>query len=175
MPMYSITEHDHVRELLEVPCPSSATPEPIVLANEDTLIVAYGSAAAPTAPAGDLQAAPAPTAQTTVVVFRECFASHFGLPNDEAFAFHPLADRGLRPYGAFEVERSSWLRGLAMRNRAHPHHDPAQFERLRHWVWTFQHAVLECAALDFQVVDVPGRPGEAIPHMQALLGLRASL
>jgi hypothetical protein len=164
--MHTFEERDRVHELADIPCPSSAAPEPLVLANEDTLVVAYVSAA----PASEQTAgvgAPAP-AKTTIVVFHQCYATHFGQPNDEAYASHP-ADRGLRPYGAFEVEHSSWLRGLAMRNRAHPHHDPERFQRLRHWVWTFQDSVLECAALDYAATDAPGRPGEAIPRMQALL------
>ena len=33
----------------------------------------------------------------TIVVFRQCYASHFGPPNDETFASHPLAGRGFVP------------------------------------------------------------------------------
>jgi hypothetical protein len=149
--------HDRILELTEVPFPSTDAPKPLVLASEDTLVVAY------------LPLGPVSPARTVMVAFRQCYGVHFGLPNDEAFSSHPLADRGLRPCGAFEVEHSSWVHGLDLRNRAHPRHDPEQFQRLRHWVWTFRDSVLECASLSYQVVDVPGRPGEAIPRMQALL------
>jgi hypothetical protein len=167
--VYSVTEHDRVHELPDVRCPSSEAPKPVVLADEETLVIAYASTAPLTGPAADAGPIPAAPAGTTIVVFHQCYACHFGLPNDEAFATHPLADRGLRPYGAFEVEHSSWLRGLAMRNRAHAHHDPERFQRLRHWVWTFHDSVLECAALGYETVDVTGRPDEAVPRMHALL------
>ena len=52
----------------------------------------------------------------------------FGPPNDEAFDGHPLARRGLRPYGAFEVTHSSWIRQLEQMNSVHPHHSPPLFE-----------------------------------------------
>lgn len=152
--MSTLKKHDQVRELSEVPFPWTEAPDPQVLANEDALVVAY---------------VPAGPARTVVVAFRHCYAFHFGLPNDEAFASHPIAGQGLRPCGAFEVEDSSWLGGLAMRNRAHPRHDPEQFQRLHHWVWTFRESVLECAALRYEVTEVPGRPGETVSRMQALL------
>jgi hypothetical protein len=161
--VHTFKDRDRVHELDDVACPASGAPEPLVLANEDTLVVAYLSAGLTSG--GAESAAPA---GTTIVVFHQCYAAHFGQPNDEAFATHP-ADQGLRPYGAFELEHSSWLRGLETRNRAHPHHDPEQFQRLRHWVWTFRDSVLECAALDYVTMDVPGRPDEAVLRMHALL------
>src|SRR3954467_8095141 len=88
--MYTVHQRDQVHELTDVPLPAAGTANPLVLADESTLVVAYMSA----------------TDSTSLVVFKQCFAIHFGLPNDEAFTSHPLADRGLRPYGAFEVENS---------------------------------------------------------------------
>jgi hypothetical protein len=32
----------------------------------------------------------------------------FGPPNDEAIAGHPLSDRGLYPFGVFQVDRYRW-------------------------------------------------------------------
>jgi hypothetical protein len=167
--VYTVKKHDRVHELPDVTFPSSGTPEPLVLANEDTLVVAYLPAAPSSEQASGAGLGSAGPARTIIVVFHECYAIHFGLPNDEAFASHPLADRGLRPCGAFEVEDSSWLRGLEMRNRAHPRHNPELFQRLHHWVWTFHDSVLECAARSYEAMDAPGRSDEAIPRMQALL------
>ena len=67
----------------------------------------------------------------------DCFAHMFGPPNDEAFSGHPLASRGLHPYGAFRIERSSWIRKLERMNRVHDHHRPECFERFHHLVFTF--------------------------------------
>lgn len=170
--MYTVNQHDRVHELADVPFPSSGAPEPLVLANEDTLGVAYLPAAPSSEQASAVGLGSATPARTIIVVFHECYAIHFGLPNEEAFASHPLADRGLRPCGAFEVEHSSWLSGLDVRNLAHPRHDPEEFQRLHHWVWTFHDSVLECAAQSYEVMDAPGRPGEAIPRMQALLRVK---
>jgi hypothetical protein len=102
-------------------------------------------------------------------VFRQCYASHFGPPNDETFASHLLADRGLPPYGAFEVESSSWLRGLEDRNRGHPRHDPALFQQLRHLVWTFHDSVLECAALGYSALEAQRDADDLLARMNALL------
>ncbi|HEV7366015.1 MAG TPA: hypothetical protein VGN76_09245 [Gemmatimonadales bacterium] len=154
--MATVEKRDRVRELDGVPLPDPGAPDPLLLADEDTLVVAYRSA----------------NDATSLVVFQQCYASHFGPPNDDAFASHPLADRGLRAYGAFEVENSTWLRGLEARNRGHPRHDPQLFQRLRHWVWTFHDTVLECAALSHAAEDAPGRPADLLSRMQALVRAR---
>jgi hypothetical protein len=150
----SIDKHDRILELTEVPPPSEDVPAPLVLSDEHTLIVAYMAATSST--------------RAAVVVFRECYATHFGPPNDEAFATHP-ADPGVRPYGAFEVQRSAWLRGFEMRNRSHPRHDPAYFQQLRHWVWTFHDSVLECAARSYEVMGVDGPRDALLARMHDLL------
>lgn len=151
--MDSIHTRDRVRELTDVQLPSSDAPNPLVLADEDSLVVSYITV--------DEAAA--------IVVFRQCYASHFGPPNDEAFASHLLADRGLPPYGAFEVESSSWLRGLEERNRGHPRHDPRLFQQLRHLVWTFHDSVLECAALGYAARDTQGGAEDLLTRMHTLL------
>lgn len=166
--MYTVAKHNRIRELTDVPLPSSGAPEPLLLVDEDTLVLSY-VAAEPSTEQADGSGQPPAGGAAALVVFRQCYASHFGQPNDEAFASHLLADGGLQPCGAFEVENSSWLQGLEMRNRAHPRHDPGLFEQLRHWVWTFHDSVLECAARSYTVVDAPGRPDDLLPRMHALL------
>lgn len=154
--VYTVNKHDRVLELPDVPFPSSSVPEPLVLANEDTLVAAYLPAVPSSEETSGTELGPVGPTRTTIVVFHQCYAIHFGLPNDEAFVSHPLADRGLHPCGAFEVEQSSWLHGLDMRNRAHPRHSPEQFQQLHHWVWTFHNSVLECAARRYGAMDAPG-------------------
>ena len=167
-PVHTVSKHDRVHELTDVPFPALDAPMPLVLADESTLAVSYVTARPSTAQ-GD---APGPSSAdelAAIVVFEQCFAVHFGLPNDEAFASHPLEDRGLRPCGAFEVESSTWLRGLEMRHRAHPRHDPQLFQELRHYVWTFRDSVLECAALSYTAVEAQGHPDSVLSRMSALL------
>jgi hypothetical protein len=61
------------------------------------------------------------TADPVVLVrLTEVAAWQWGPPNDEAFQGHPLANPGLRPYGVFRVEGSSWIRQLERMNRSTP-------------------------------------------------------
>lgn len=163
--MYTVPKHDQVHELEDVPFPDPAASAPLLLAGEASLVVAYRSAASATR---EVQAAGPAADPTSLVLFRDCFAVHFGPPNDHAFATHPLADPALLPCGAFEVENSSWIRELEVRNRSHPRHDPLLFQQLRHWVWTFHDLVLECAALRYAAEDA-GAASDLLPRMRALL------
>src|SRR4029079_15393400 len=61
------------------------------------------------------------------IVRIDCFAHMLGPPNDEAFSGHPLASRGLKPYRAFRIEGSSWIRRLEQMNRVHKLHKPERF------------------------------------------------
>ena len=86
-----------------------------------------------------------------LVTFSRPYAHLFGPPNDEAFSGHPLASRGLRPYGAFEVHTSSWVRTLERMNSVHPLHRAEQFSGLRHFIFAFHDTTFECVAHDFSV------------------------
>jgi hypothetical protein len=163
--MYTVPKHDQVHELEDVPFPDPGASAPLLLAGQASLVVAYRSATSST---GRAQGAEPLLATTSLVLFRDCFAVHFGLPNDHAFASHPQAGQTLPPCGAFEVVNSSWIRELEMRNRGHPRHDPLLFQQLRHWVWTFRDSVLECAALSWSTEDF-GPPGDRLARMHALL------
>jgi hypothetical protein len=89
------------------------------------------------------------------VTFNMAEAHMFGSPNDEAFDGHPLARRGLEPYGAFEIEHSSWIRQLEQMNSVHPHHSPELFEGLRHYVLSFHDTTFECVAEGFVYATEP--------------------
>ena len=154
--MYTVPLHDQVHELDDVPLPDPEAPDPRLLAGESSLVVAYRSARSST------------ETPATLVLFRDCFAVHFGLPNDHAFASHQLAGQNLPPCGAFEVVTSSWIRQLELRNQSHPRHDPLLFQQLRHWVWTFRDSVLECAALSWSTED-SGPLGDQLARMHELL------
>ena len=153
--MYTVPKRNQVRELDDVPFPDLAAPDPLVLADGITLLIAYQSRT--------------PSNSTSVVRFTQCHASHFGLPNENAFASHPIAGLGLRPCGAFEVENSSWVHELQLRHSGHAHGDAEFLQHLRHWVWTFHDSVLECAATGYVVEDAPA---DLLSRMQAVLDVR---
>ncbi len=88
----------------------------------------------------------------------------FGPPNDEAFAGHPLASRGLQPYGAFEVLASSWIRQLERMNAVHRHHDPEDFAVYRHIVLAFHDSTFECIAEGYTCEEAWGFPSSLIAH-----------
>ena len=86
-----------------------------------------------------------------IVRFHRPAAHMFGPPNDEAFSGHPLADRGLQPYGAYEVRGSSWIRRLERMNSVHPSHSPESYRLLRHVILAFHDTTFECVARSFTV------------------------
>ena len=104
-----------------------------------------------------------------IVRFMLCYAHIFGPPNDEAFAGHPLASRGLHPYGAFEVSHSSWIRRLEKMNSVHPYHRPAAFLKRRHLVFAFHDTTFECVCDGFEVRSTNGSIESVVPEMVKLL------
>jgi hypothetical protein len=86
-----------------------------------------------------------------VVRFIGAIKSQFGYPNDEALGGHPLYRCGLRHYGVFEVEESSWLEQTREQNRVcFP--DADWFgDGLHHFVFTFHDGTFECLAKEIKV------------------------
>lgn len=107
-----------------------------------------------------------------VVRFRAC-AHMFGPPNDEAFGGHPLAGRGLRPYGAFEVVGSSWIRQLERMNSVHERHRPERFAKLRHFVLSFHDSTFECVAEHFEIAVCYGELQKVIQEAFGSIQYRA--
>ena len=153
--MYDVDKKDKVIKLNGVPQSSIGAPIPIVLADEHKIFLSYY-----------LQDTPEDWDGTTVrlvdnetdseavalVKFDWCYSHMFGPPNDEAFEGHPLSNRGLRPYGAFEVLNSSWLRKLEKMNSVHSYHNKANFMKdKRHYIFSFHDSVFECIAKDFDI------------------------
>lgn len=109
--------------------PDAGVPAPFLLGSELTTILVYRGSG------------------TIVARFLRCHVSKFGYPNDEALAGHPLYAGGLRYYGVFRVENSSWIKTLANQNRVcFPKH--AAFSRSRHFAITFHDSTFECIAED---------------------------
>lgn len=142
--MYDVDSRDEVIQLTSLPPCDPGAPLPCVTAAEHVLRVAYISLGE----GSDEDV-------IVTVSFDRPYAHMFGPPNDEAFEGHPLADRGLRPYGAFRVDRSSWVRRLERMNSVHEQHSPEHFERLRHFVLSFHDSTFECVAEGFDYTTVP--------------------
>lgn len=102
---------------LPVPPPDVENPLPIVLAKDGTVVLSY-------------MAFVARRDAHIIVSFHVAFDHRFGPPDRRGLAAHPLAARGLKPDGAFEVKDSSWARG----------------GKGRHYVFTFRDATFECLA-----------------------------
>lgn len=87
---------------------------------------------------------------TAVLTFKGCLLTKFGYPNDEALGGHPLYERGLRCYGAFEVLNSSWAAAVAAQNR-HSFPDTRDDYAGRHFIFTFHDSTFECLAMELAV------------------------
>ena len=154
--MYTVDQNDEVLALDGLPQCSVGAPLPLVLCNEHATLVAYiveehdpnwdGKTFRLVGPESDGEL-------IAIVRFVDRCAIMFGPPNDEAFAGHPLASRGLESYGVFHVLHSSWIRALEGMNSIHPCHRPERYAELRHFILSFHDSTLECVAKDIKVVE----------------------
>jgi len=150
--MYAVSRNDRVRELSKLPQSSIGAPCPMILVGEHSLRIAYYLEEKDEGWDGTTVRLLSPdqgNEPCAVVEFVMPYAHMFGPPNDEAFGGHPLAERGLRPYGAFEVEASSWLATLERMNSVHPYHRPERFKKYRHFILSFHDSTFECIAESF--------------------------
>jgi hypothetical protein len=123
--MYEIDSRDRAVVLDSPPPPDPGDPLPIVLAKDGVVILSYVAGR-------DL---------TVIVTFPFCSAQLFGGPDAKSLRKHPLAERGLKAHGAFEVRDSSWARSLEARGATRP----------KHFIFTFRDSVFECVASDLGV------------------------
>lgn len=105
---------------LAIPEPDRDNPLPIVLAKDGTVVLSYKSYVAR-------------KEEHIIVSFHVAYDHRFGPPGREGLASHPLAARGLKPDGAFEVKNSAWTAG-------------ARALKAKHYLFTFRDAVFECLA-----------------------------
>ena len=117
--MYEIDPRDRAVVLPDIPPPDPGDPLPVVLAKDGAVILSYVAG----------------RELTVIVTFPFCAAQLFGGPNAKSLHKHPLAERGLKAHGAFEVRDSSWARSLADAG-AKP----------KHFIFTFRDSVFECVA-----------------------------
>jgi hypothetical protein len=171
--MYQVDEHDRVVELEDVPQSSTGAPIPLVLADERRVVLAYYLADRPEDWDGTSVQVVDPVRSDeplALVLFKGCIAHMLGPPNDEAFAGHPLANRGVEPYGTYRIENSSWIRRLERMNSVHSRHRPEQFWKLQHLIFAFHDSTFECVCLKFEVTTAKGSIASMIPRMVAMMG-----
>ena len=152
--MYSVDNQDSVAERTDLPQSSVGAPCPVVLSGEHFLHLAYYLEEREEGWDGStvrLVGEHSETEPCALVRFTHAVAHMFGPPNDEAFAGHPLAKRGLEPYAVFEVNNSSWVRKLESMNSVHPYHQAARFAKYKHFVFAFHDSVFECVAESFEL------------------------
>jgi hypothetical protein len=174
--MYRVDERDRVVPLADVPQSSVGAPTPLVVADERRVILAYyveeheagwDGSVRMVGPIGSNEA-------VALVQFNLCEAHMFGPPNDEAFAGHPLAGRGLQPYGVFRIDDSSWIRQLECMNSVHPRHRAERFWQLQHLVFAFHDYTFECVCREFDVRSERGSISEVVPRMVEMLEWRGN-
>lgn len=169
--MYVVDGNDKVVELKDLPQSCVGAPCPVVLAGEHHLCVSYFLQDTPTDWDGRSVSVVGPGSHrpAAIVRFSMASASMFGPPNDEAFTGHPLATRGLHPYGAFEVLNSSWIRRLEKMNSVHPRHRPEAYAEYRHFILAFHDTTFECIAGGYKFERVSGPMTELIARESSRL------
>src|SRR5947209_4541761 len=101
--MYTIDTLDRVSEVHDAPLPDSGASLPFFMSNENRLLLAYMVSESYEAVSSAVKMMAADSrGYVALVEFTQPCAQMFGPPNDETFLGHPLAERGLRPYGVFE-------------------------------------------------------------------------
>ena len=161
-----------MHELPEAPQSSIGAPLPVVLADEWQVLVVYLlEDRDPDWDGTTVRVVNSASAGVVAIAhFSGVWATQFGAPNDEALDGHPLFAHGLRPYGAFTVEPSSWKAELVARNTVHPYHDPSSFQALTHYVLTFHDSMFECLARSVEFEVSAGSISETVARAAGRLG-----
>lgn len=141
--MYTPDDQDQVTVLIDAPKPASSSTDPILMAQEDILLLSYYLQ--------DNGGASFGADEVAMLTFHGVLSHMFGLPNKSVLSGHPLASRGLEPFGVYTVTNSSWLRALEQVHSVHERHDPKIFMRLKnHYIFTFHDSTFECIAEGFK-------------------------
>ena len=101
--MYEVDDNDRVVTLEGIPQSSVGAPLPLIIANELRVVLAYYIDSTDASWNGEtVRMVDQERSNESIALVRFQHIAHvFGPPNDEAFNGHPLASRGLHPYGAF--------------------------------------------------------------------------
>jgi hypothetical protein len=169
--MYDVDDKDRVVRLADVPQSDIGAPMPLVFSDEGRIVLAYyGDESSPKwnefpRIVGHIGG----SEPVALLRFIGCDSYMFGVPNDEALAGHPLASRGLKSYGVFRIEDSSWIRRLERMNSVHPLHKPESYQGLQHLIFTFHDTTFECICETFDVRTAWGSIGALTETMLKLL------
>lgn len=160
--MYTPDDQDKVEVMKDAPHPASSATDPVMMAEEDILLLAYYVVGPPGPSFG--------ADEVAVLTFQGALAHMFGMPNDKVLKGHPLAGRGLEPYRLHEVHNSSWLRALERIHSVHDRHDPEIFMRdKKHYIFTFHDSTFECIAEGFSYDLHEIHISQVRPRMLAVL------
>lgn len=99
--MFEVDEKDRVVVLQDIPQSSVGAPEPVIIAKEGRVVLAYRVQSSEIWDVETVRIDDEQGKESIALVRLECRAHMFGPPNDEAFSGHPLASRGLHAYGTF--------------------------------------------------------------------------
>ena len=151
--MYLVDQRDEAVPLEDVPQSDVGAPLPTVVADEHRVVLGYIlSEGIPELDATLVSSDKEVGWSIGLVRFLHPYSHMMGAPNDESLSGHPLADRGLEAYGAFEIKHSSWIRQLERINSVHMYHDRERFlENKRHFVFVFHDSTFECIAHGYEV------------------------
>lgn len=160
--MYAVDDADTVVEISDLPQCEVGAPHPTVFATENEVFLVYY-----------VQDPPNVWDGTTVAVVQldSCYAHMFGPPNDEAYDGHPLAERGLSPYAAFEVKNSSWVRSLERMNSVHPDHESTRYAKYRHFIFLFHDSTFEWVSTSYSYSVQTGSIEQALEKARSRIYL----
>lgn len=126
-------------ELTDLPQMNPGAPSPIVMANDDTVLLSFflreGGAA--------------------FVCFDGARDHRFGSPGDETLHGHPLHAAGVSQYAVFEIQGSPRIEELKRIDSVHPLHNPERFAEYRHFFFSFHDSCFECVAHSYQYTVRP--------------------
>ncbi|MEM9065277.1 MAG: hypothetical protein AAGB51_07285 [Planctomycetota bacterium] len=147
--MYRVDDRDEVVELRGIPQPDPDAPCPAVVANQAGVGLTYLTVGNRHQAGSDPKQNMAE--EVALIRFPTCIAHYFGPPNDESIAGHPLAERGLKPCGVFEVRQSSWIREAERYNTGRQALDAAWLLKYRHFVFAFHDELFECIGSQIEI------------------------
>ena len=90
-------------------------------------------------------------------------------PDENTIVNHPLAKRGLEPYGAYQIENSSWKRDIMRLESKEVGGREATLARMTHYIFTFHDSTFECVSDAYRMLVVNGSMADAIQEMVTLM------